>query len=204
MKLNRSLILLAGGKSSRMGTPKGLLTYNDHLWILVQIEQFIGNTVHIGLGFDYEKYLSAIPWFKDAMETPVLYKEKKVRVYINPTPNFGLFSNLQNILKQLDISEAVFVLPIDVPLINKKEQEQLFLTETPIAIPIYKNSKGHPVKLSPLFWKTLLPLSLKEKDARLDLQIKKRNASEISLIQVSDAYCILNLNTPSDWDSFHP
>ena len=34
------LILLAGGKSARMGFPKGLLDYHGTFWILEQISRY--------------------------------------------------------------------------------------------------------------------------------------------------------------------
>jgi len=34
------LILLAGGRSSRMGIPKGLLDYHGHPWLLEQLRRF--------------------------------------------------------------------------------------------------------------------------------------------------------------------
>jgi molybdopterin-guanine dinucleotide biosynthesis protein A len=65
------LILLAGGKSTRMGSPKGLLDYKGKQWILEQISRYkyvLNPKVYIGLGHDYENYFSAISWF------PLLYR----------------------------------------------------------------------------------------------------------------------------------
>ena len=74
--------------------------------------------------------------------------------------------------------------------------------ENIIVIPTYKNKNGHPVKLKPEYWNSLIHLNVADEDSRLDLQIKKRNASEISMIDVSDASCIKNLNTPKEWQEF--
>ena len=67
MDASRVLIILAGGRSSRMGSPKGLLDYHGTPWILEQISRFncVQNAkVYIGLGYDYEKYVDVIPWLK--------------------------------------------------------------------------------------------------------------------------------------------
>lgn len=196
------LLLLAGGKSSRMGTPKGLLDFKGEYWLLHQINKFIGNQVFIGLGHDSEVYFSTIPWLKTAIKTPVNYKGKKVSVLVNSLPEFGLFSNLQNLLKQVNKNQSVLVLPIDVPLLNFEGQQLIIENKNFITIPEFKNKKGHPVKLNHRFWNTLLNIPIDDNDARLDVQIKKRNASETSIINVSDAYCIKNLNTPKDWQEF--
>lgn len=200
--MNSTLIILAGGKSSRMGIPKGLLKHNNQYWILSQLERFIGTDVFIGLGFDKELYFSAIPWLKKAVKTPVKFKEKKVKVVINPSPEFGLFSNVQTILKQLKKEQRVFILPIDVPILNQKEQMLMEKTNNTIVIPQYNEKKGHPILLKYEFWKNILLINLTDSDARLDYLIKKNNSSKISLIEVSDELCILNLNTPKDWLNF--
>ena len=41
-----------------------------------------------------------------------------------------------------------------------------------------------------------------DSEARLDLQIKKRNASEISIVEINDTSILKNLNTPKDWQDF--
>jgi CTP:molybdopterin cytidylyltransferase MocA len=197
-----ALIILAGGKSSRMEEPKGLLKHNNTFWVLSQIEIFIGTEVYLGLGYDSQLYFDAIPWLKDAIQTSIIYKGKKIRVVINPSPEFGLFSTLQSVLKQVDTNQHVFILPVDVPLFDKKEQEKLSTQECLIVIPKYKEKKGHPIKITTKFWKSLLNISLSDKNARLDYQIKKNTQSEISFVEVSDGVCIQNLNTPKDWQTF--
>lgn len=196
------LLLLAGGKSSRMGKPKGLLDFKGEYWLLHQINSFIGNQVFIGLGYDSEVYFNTIPWLKTAIENPINYNNKKVSVFVNSQPEFGLFSNLQNLLKQVNKKQNVLVLPIDVPLLNFEGQQLIIQNKNFITIPEFKNKNGHPVKLNHRFWNTLLDISIRNNEARLDVQIKKRNASETSIINVSDAYCIKNLNTPKDWQEF--
>lgn len=197
-----TLIILAGGKSSRMGQPKGLLSHNNSFWILSQIEHFIGEIVFIGLGFDANHYFETIPWLEKAITKPQLYKGKQVQVVINDTPELGFFSTLQNTLKKTEKNKQVLVLPIDVPLLNSTEQEKIISDNHSIVIPEFQDKKGHPVKLLPEFWNSLLVLNPDDEKARLDVQIQKRNASEISIIEVSDASCILNLNTPKDWQDF--
>jgi len=201
------LIILAGGKSSRMGFPKGLLKYQNNFWLLSQIESFVGNEVYIGLGFDYQKYYDAIPWLEKAVEKQVVFKGKKVKVILNQTPEFGIFSTLFAVLRKLDlerIDKNVLILPIDVPLLNAKGQEKLIFDNHTISIPTYKNKKGHPIKLAPTFWKSLLELDITDVNSRLDFQIKKRNASEISFIETNDASILKNLNTPKEWQEFTP
>ena len=147
MNQTASLVILAGGKSSRMKTPKGLLQYNNTFWILHQIETYIGTEVYIGLGYDNQLYFNAIPWLKNALKKSTSYKGKNIRVVINQTPEFGLFSNLQSILNHINTNQQVLILPVDVPLFNHLEQEKLLEDKNLISIPKYKETKGHPIKL---------------------------------------------------------
>ncbi len=205
MNKETTLIILAGGKSSRMGRSKGLLRYKERFWILYQIEKYIGSEVFIGLGFDAPLYFEAIPWLEKALTAPQLHLDKKVHVVINPTPEFGVFSTLQSVLKVLDcapIHEDILILPIDVPLINSTELGKILNEENRIVIPKNKNKNGHPVKLAPEFWKSLLELNNSDENSRLDFQIKKRDPSEISYVEVDDMAILKNLNTPVDWKEF--
>ncbi|GGG89236.1 hypothetical protein GCM10011416_02070 [Polaribacter pacificus] len=205
MERDTTLIILAGGKSSRMGLPKGLLKHKDSFWILSQVEGFIGETIYIGLGYDHQRYFDAIPWLQQAVEKPQLHQQKKVRVVINKTPQFGLFSTLQTILIDHQMQRAdktVLITPIDVPLPNTKNQKKIFEKDNLLVIPKYKGKNGHPVKLAPEFWCSLLNIDVKDPEARLDVQIKKRNASEISYVEINDASILKNLNSPKDWQNY--
>jgi molybdopterin-guanine dinucleotide biosynthesis protein A len=197
-----TLIILAGGKSSRMGFPKGLLSLDNEYWLLRQINQFIGETILIGLGYDYQEYLESIPWLQKAIDKPYIYKDKKVSVVINLQPELGPFSTLQQVLLTVKNKENILVNPIDVPLADNKTQELIISSNSLITIPMFEIKKGHPVNLKHEFWKTLLELDKNDSESRLDTQIKKRNASKISFVKVSDASCIKNFNTPTDWHEF--
>ena len=62
-------VLLAGGKSQRMGVAKGLLKYQQTYWILEQLHRISKSSikeVYIGLGFNFEQYFNAIPWLQNA------------------------------------------------------------------------------------------------------------------------------------------
>ena len=64
MKNNTVFVLLAGGKSERMGTDKGLLKFQENYWILEQLNRISESTiqeVYIGLGFHSQNYFNTIP-----------------------------------------------------------------------------------------------------------------------------------------------
>lgn len=200
-----AFVLLAGGKSERMGFPKGLLVYNQTVWILEQLNRIANSsitTVYIGLGHYYEDYFSVVPWFKDAQNRFVKYNDLKIKVVLNTTPENGSFSTLQAVLAQIPKKQAVLIQPIDVPLLNTAELEEIIMTTNTIVQPQFEGKNGHPIQLLPKFWNPLLKLDQNHEDSRLDFQIKKKNPKHYTVVNVQDSSVVQNLNTPEDWENF--
>ena len=77
MQNNIVFVLLAGGKSERMGVAKGLLKYQQTYWILEQLHRISKTNitdVYIGLGFNFEHYFNAIPWLQNAQSNFVEFE----------------------------------------------------------------------------------------------------------------------------------
>ncbi|HEY9168160.1 MAG TPA: NTP transferase domain-containing protein [Lutibacter sp.] len=198
-------VLLAGGKSERMGVAKGLLKYKHTFWILEQLNRIAKTSVkmvYIGLGYNSQHYFDAIPWFKDSIFNDAEYQGLKVKIIINPVPEFGSFSTFQTVLKNINSGCDVLVCPIDVPLLNSEALNNIIKTKNNIVMPNFEGKNGHPIKMNAVFWQKLLFLNVSDENYRLDLQIKKTNLEEISIIKVNDASVIKNLNTKATWRSF--
>ncbi|WP_456421144.1 NTP transferase domain-containing protein [Lutibacter sp.] len=198
-------VLLAGGKSERMGIDKGLLKYQHTFWILEQLLRISKTTiseVFIGLGYNYQHYFTAIPWFKNALSKSITFHGLNVKVVINKHPELGSFATLQSVLKAIKSSSYILLNPIDVPILNTSELEQIIDTQNLVVIPTYNKERGHPVKLHSSLWKQLINVAIKSNDARLDYQLRKLPTKNISFIKVNDCSIIKNLNTKPEWVSF--
>ncbi len=198
-------VLLAGGKSERMGVDKGLLKFKHTFWILEQLNRISKTgvkTVYIGLGFNSQHYFDAIPWLKDSLSNDVDYQELKIKTIVNPTPELGSFSTLQTVLKNINSACDVLINPVDVPLLNSNELNKIISEINNIVIPNFEGKNGHPIKMSAFFWQKLVSLNISEENSRLDLQLKKATPEEISILKVNDASIIKNLNTKTVWISF--
>ncbi|HEU4788709.1 MAG TPA: NTP transferase domain-containing protein [Flavobacterium sp.] len=205
MENNTVFVLLAGGKSERMGVAKGLLEYKNTYWILEQINRISTSSiteVYIGLGFHYEEYLNKIPWLKDAQLHFVIYKNLKVRVVANQNPEQGSFSTLQTVLQKISKNKSVLINPIDIPILNPTELQNIIEAQNQIILPNFEGKNGHPIKLHSKFWNTLLLLNPTDANSRLDLEIKKIIPSKITTIVVTDSSILKNLNTPNDWEAY--
>ena len=197
--------LLAGGKSERMGVDKGLLKYKHTFWILEQLHRISKTSikkVYIGLGYNSQHYFDAISWLKDSLNNEAEYQGLKIKTIVNPTPELGSFSTLQTVLKNINFNCAVLVNPIDVPLLNLVELNNIISTKNSIVMPNFEGKNGHPIKMVASFWQKLVSLNVSEENSRMDLQLKKATPEEISIIKVNNASIIKNLNTKTAWTSF--
>ena len=205
MENNTVFVLLAGGKSERMGVAKGLLKYNQTFWILEQLHRISKSTISevvIGLGYNYNNYFDAIPWFENALTKYIDFQGLKVQIIINQKPELGSFSTLQTVLKKIDSTQAVIINPIDIPILNSTELNKIISLKNDIIIPNFEGKNGHPIKMRATFWNTLLKINSADINARLDVQLKKINPIRISIIEVSDRAILNNLNFKKDWNSF--
>jgi len=205
MESNTVFILLAGGKSERMGVDKGLLKFQQTFWVLEQLNRVSKTTitkVYIGLGYNYQHYFNAIPWFKNAVNNYINFQGLNVKVVINQHPEQGSFSTLQTVLKAINTTYNILLSHIDIPVLNSKELQKIIETKNSVVIPNFEGKNGHPIKMDASFWKQLLNLKIDDENARLDFQIKKTNPIKISKIEVSDRNILTNINTKKDWISF--
>ncbi len=196
------LVLLAGGRSSRMGQVKGLLPFGDKYWIEEQIDRFtdIGNTVYIGLGYDFEKYFDVIPLLKIASIKAIKMRNISVQVVVNPNPVNGPFSTLKCVLKTINHTQRIFIQPIDVPLTTSLNN--MLSIENQVIVPRYKNQHGHPVLISNNIKNQLIVINEKDDSARLDFQIQKLSPELVSYVDVDDDQLIMNINKMEDWNQY--
>ena len=204
------LILLAGGKSSRMGTPKGLVDYQGQPWLLEQLSRFeaaSGKEAVIVLGYHQEQYFERIPWLRAARDEASVQSGLSVSVVVNKTPEFGQFSSLQcaiPFLLEKDWSGA-FVLPIDVPGPHREVYARLgaaFNDRLDVIIPQYRSKGGHPVLLSRRFLGRLISLPVANIEARLDIQIRALSQDRVARVKVNDSQVCLNINSLEAFRAF--
>ena len=204
------LILLAGGQSSRMGTPKGLVDYQGQPWLLEQLSRFeaaSGKEAVIVLGFHQEQYFERIPWLRGARDEASVQSGLAVSVVVNKTPEFGQFSSLQRAIPFILEKgwSGAFVLPVDVPGPQREVYSRLgaaFKKELDVVIPQYRSKGGHPVLLSRRFLGRLISLPVADNEARLDKQIRALSPEQVAKVRVRDPQVCLNINTLEEFRAF--
>jgi CTP:molybdopterin cytidylyltransferase MocA len=201
--LTRPVIVLAGGRSSRMGEPKGLVAVRGRPWLEHQLERFAacgGERAIVVLGHGASAYLAALPWLAES------FAGLAIDIVMNDAPERGTFSSVQcgarAVLANGDAAGA-FVLPVDVPCAEARVWEALDAACTGdvlASVPRYASRGGHPVACSHALLASLVALDPATADARLDVQLRSaRVAPRVIGVPVTDARVIANLNTPDDW-----
>jgi CTP:molybdopterin cytidylyltransferase MocA len=186
------VVLLAGGRSARMGEPKGLVVVKGRPWVEHQIEA-IGRTggrrVLLVLGHDQPAYEQALPQL-----------DRLAEVVTNPDPDRGPFSSLQCGMAQVAPGTAVFVLPIDVPAPSPdvwKALLEALRAGGEAAVPVHDGRGGHPVLLAAPLVRRLLG---RPPEGRLDAELAELStAGGVVRVPVDDPLVRLNLNAPEDW-----
>jgi len=184
-------VILSGGASSRMGSPKALLPYQgrpflEHLLEVVQNPKI--GVRRVVLGAHAEPITRAIDLDPD-------------EIVINHEWEKGQLSSIQAGLRSLPRgTDGMVLCLIDHPLISAKLVDalidQFYATRAPIVLPMFEGKRGHPVIFSETLYEEL-------HRAPADVGARSvvwAHAKEISELATVEEGCILNLNDPGTLD----
>lgn len=141
-------MILAGGRSSRMGRPKALLPVDGR-------DTFVSRLVRTlrGAGVDDVAVVAAADGPLDALRTALAAAPPTPRIVLNPDPSRGQLSSLLAGLRVLDRPgvDALLVTLVDVPLVEGATVRALLAayarTRAPVVRPLRPAdaAHGHPV-----------------------------------------------------------
>lgn len=180
-------VILSGGASSRMGSPKALLPYQGRPFLEHLLE--ITARPEIGarkvvLGADADSIVKAIPL-------------KANEIVINPEWEKGQLSSIQAAVRKIPAgTEGMLLFLIDHPLISSalvgELIAQFYKSKKPIVLPLYEGRRGHPVIFAASLYDELLRAPL-ETGARAVVWAHK---DEVEEVPTNEEGCVLNLNDP--------
>lgn len=176
--------ILAGGKSSRMGTDKGLLLFNDkHLieWSIEELQKIFSKIVIVS--------------------NKQVYKKFKLSVIKDIRKNLGPAGGIYSALKYTK-ADYIFVISCDMPLITSEAIHFLVsqLNSCDILVPLCQN------KVQPLFalyskncflkWKELIDKG----ETKLQVMIEQFNIKKVSVNNnpLFKAEQFININDRND------
>ena len=190
-------VILAAGDSTRMGYPKALLlTTAGRPFVASIADTFAAagiTDIVVVTGRDHDRIADAL----EHERLPVL-----PRVVRNPDPSRGQLSSLLIGIDAVPAgAPAAVVTLVDVPLVTA-ETVRLVVSEwrrthAPIVRPAIGERHGHPVVFDRRLFEEL-------RNAPLDVGAKavvRAHADEIVNVPVTDAGCLVDVDTPRDYEA---
>jgi CTP:molybdopterin cytidylyltransferase MocA len=180
-------VILSGGASRRMGTPKALLPYRGTTFL----EHLLNVTAHRQIGCRRVVLGADAQAISEVVELPV------DEVVINEDWEAGQLSSIQCGLRSLPPgTDGMLLCPVDHPLISRELvgdlMERFYLSGKAIVLPVCKGRRGHPVIFASRLYEELLSAPLKT-GARA---VVWAHHEEVFEMETAEEGCILNLNNP--------
>ena len=183
-------ILLAAGESTRMGSPKPLLSWGGTTLIEYQVQQL--TAAHVGqiivvLGHRADEIRSHL----DGLNA---------RIVVNQNYQQGRASSVRvGAIAVPDDALAVVSVNVDQPRPAAIIEQLIAAHQTSnklITLPVYQGQRGHP----PVFSGRLLPeLRAVNEETQGLREVMRRYADSIQEVTIDDPIVLLNLNTPEDY-----
>ena len=184
-------VILSGGASTRMGSPKALLPYQGRPFLEHLLEVIRHSKIavrRVVLGAHAEPIAKAIRLNPD-------------EIVINQEWEQGQLSSLQAALRSLPPgTDGVLLCLIDHPLITAALVdgliEQFYATKAPIVLPVFEGRRGHPVIFSSKVYE-----ELERAPAELGARVVVwAHTKEVSEYTTAEEGCVLNLNDPETFE----
>lgn len=187
-------IVLAAGRSARMGSPKALLDFLGLPFvvrILQALEALEVKTRVVVLGPDAPRIQPALA-------------DHDCMIVENPEPETGPIASLRGALRALQPLQpsAVLVWPVDLPHVRVSTVERILEVHrrgaAKVVVPTFGNRRGHPVIWgSSLFGELLESAAATREGARAVLHA---HPNEIVTVPVDDPAVVDVVNTPDDYE----
>ena len=188
-------VILAAGDSSRMASPKALLTYRGKTFLETVCDNMRAAGVYditVVLGRHQEQILAG-------------WKRNCERVAANPNPSDGQLSSVNTGLSALpQYASAVLLALVDQPTVSSDSYEDLVKTSQAnpdaIIIPRCNGKRGHPIILPPKAW----PLCAKAPlDKGLHWVTHHPDIKVVDL-ELTDTGILRDIDTPADYELLSP
>ena len=188
-------LVLAAGRSRRMGQPKAVLPDSDGEPLVARVVRTLGEA---GLA---RVLVVAAPDTRDAIETALREHRDPpaVTVLVNPEPDRGQLSSLLTGLAAAGDADALLVTLVDVPFVSAATVAAVIevwkRTRAPIVRPAIGERHGHPVIFDQSLFDALRAAPL-EAGAK---HVVRAHETGIVNVPVTDEGAFLDLDTPDDY-----
>ncbi len=185
-------VVLAAGRSDRMGRPKALLPIRGTTFLGAILDRLAASGVHevrVVLGHAGGEVRDAL-----ALEDAI--------VVINADPDRGMLSSVRCGIAALPPGASGFLLwPVDHPLVSGETVARLVeafeATGAPVVLPLHGGRRGHPVLFA-------APLA-RELEAAPDgvgaRGVVRAHERELVAVEVDDPGVVADIDTPEEYES---
>jgi molybdenum cofactor cytidylyltransferase len=181
-------IILAGGASRRMGTPKALLEFENETFLdrLIRLFAHVCDPVIVVAGHQAEQIRAGLRQAGQAV------------FVLNPDPERGMLSSLQCALQAVPESvEGVLFAPVDHPHLKITTLEALVArfetARAPVTVPTYAGGHGHPVCITRPLVAELLALP----PAAMASEVIHRYVAQTCYFEVDDPAVVTDIDDPA-------
>ena len=190
-------IVLAGGKSSRMGRPKALLSIGS------PGDTFFDRVTRTLLEAGVEEVVVVVGADAPAIRAGARPRPG-VRIVDNPDYEHGQLTSLLAGLRAINASSATAVLVtlIDVPLVSAATVRTLIAVRheraAPVVRPVSKGRHGHPV----IFGRELFDELQRADPARGAKPVVRAHAADMVEVPIDDEGAFIDIDTREDYERF--
>ncbi len=197
LKMNKNVagIVLAAGKSSRMGRPKALLPLGSEGQTF--LTRIVGTFREVGV-----KEILVVTAVGSELTSALLNGNFPFRLILNESPELGQLSSFQVGLQSLDLSKVsgILMTPVDVPLVSVETVQSLIEAHSeslaPVVRPVRKKAHGHPV----IFDRALFQEILFEPSDSTVKAIVHRHRDRSVEVAVNESGPFHDIDTPKDYE----
>jgi molybdenum cofactor cytidylyltransferase len=180
-------VILSGGASRRMGSPKALVSYQGASFL----EHLLSVTRHPAIG------IRRVVLGPDADAISQQVTLAPDEIVINKDWELGQLSSIHAVLRSLPAgTQGMLLCPVDHPLVSAALVDALvrtFLeTHAPVVLPMFEGRRGHPVIFAAAVYEELLRAPM-DTGARAVVWAHKSDLQEVS---TTEEGCVVNLNDP--------
>ena len=188
-------IILAAGRSSRMGRPKALLPLGS------EGQTFLTRIVETFREVGVEEIL-VVTAAGSELTSVLLSGKFQFRLILNESPELGQLSSFQVGLQSLELSKVsgILMTPVDVPLVSVETVQSLIEAHSkslaPVVRPVRKKAHGHPVIFDRALFREIL---LEPSDSTVK-SIVHRHRNRSMEVTVNESGPFYDIDTPEDYE----
>ncbi len=181
-------VILSGGASRRMGSPKALVSYQGRPFL----EHLLSVTRHPAIGARRVVLGAEAETISNGINLA------PGEIVINHDWEKGQLSSIHAALRSLPPdTDGMLLCPVDHPLVSTALVgsliDEFLSSRAPVVVPVYRGKRGHPVIFSSSVYDELLNAPT-EQGAR---SVVWAHTNEVREVATTEEGCVLNLNDPN-------